>query len=73
MAFKANLGSDISQTFKFNHFGKKSTTYNCRVEKIGQKQPVNVDPKAKQPVITTDFIVETPVIQAPAAANFDGV
>lgn len=73
LAFKTNLGSDISQTFKFNHFGKKATTYNCRIQKIGQKQPVNPDPKAKQPVITTDFIVETAVIQAPAVTNFDGV
>lgn len=57
LAFKANLGSDISQTFKFVHYGRKATTYNCRVEKLGQKQPINADPKAKQPITQADFVV----------------
>ncbi len=29
--FKTNLGSDTTQSFKFLHFGKKPTTYTCRV------------------------------------------
>jgi hydrocephalus-inducing protein len=57
LAFKASLGSDISQTFKFIHYGRKPTTYACRVEKMGQKQPTNPDPKAKQPIVQTDFVV----------------
>lgn len=43
------------------------------MEKIGQKQPINPDPKAKQPVIQTDFIVESANLQAPASENFDGI
>jgi hypothetical protein len=55
MSFKTSLGSEITQKFKFVHYGKKATTYNCRIEKIGQKVPVNVDPKAKQLPPSTDF------------------
>lgn len=55
MSFKTSLGSEVTQKFKFIHYGKKATTYNCRVEKIGQKAPVNVDPKAKVPPPSIDF------------------
>lgn len=47
--------------------------YNCRVEKIGQKAPVNVDPKAKAPVVTSDFTPETATVNAPATDSFEGV
>ena len=40
--------------------------YNCRVEKIGQKAPVNVDPKAKPPVVNSDFVPEVATVNAPA-------
>lgn len=73
LAFKTNLGNDITQTFKFIHYGKKPTVYNCRVEKIGQKAPVNPDPKAKAPVVVSDFTVETATVNAPAADSFEGV
>jgi hypothetical protein len=55
MSFKTNFGSEITQKFKFTHFGKKATTYTCRVEKVGQKLPINVDPKAKAPISNLDF------------------
>lgn len=73
LAFKINLGNDITQTFKFIHYGKKATVYNCRVDKIGQKAPINVDPKAKAPVVTSDFTPETATVNAPATDNFEGV
>jgi hypothetical protein len=71
--FKTNLGSEQTHKFKFIHYGKKQTVYNCRVEKIGEKQPVNVDPKAKVPVATTDFAVEAPTVTVPGSDNFEGV
>ena len=40
---------------------------------MGEKQPVNVDPKAKVPVVTTDFTVETPTVTVPGSDNFEGV
>jgi len=68
MSFKTSLGSEITQKFKFVHYGKKPSTYTCRVEKIGQKVPVNVDPKAKAPpVASLDFSVETATIQVAAS------
>jgi hypothetical protein len=73
LTFKTNLGSEQTHKFKFIHYGKKQTTYNCRVEKIGEKQPVNVDPKAKVPAVTTDFTVETATVVVPASDSFEGV
>lgn len=62
MAFKASLGSDIVQSFKFTNYCKKPTTYIARVDKLGTKiQPV--DPKAKggkEAPVQVDFAVETP-------------
>jgi hypothetical protein len=57
MSFKANLGSEITQKFKFVHYGKKPTTYNCRVEKMGAKSQIPADPKAKAPSVNSDFSV----------------
>ena len=57
MNFKTSLGSEISQKFKFTHYGKKPTTYTCRVEKLGAKNQAPVDPKAKVPAANTDFTV----------------
>ena len=73
MNFKTSLGSEVTQKFKFVHYGKKATTYTCRVEKMGQKVPVNVDPKAKAPVSNIDFTVEAPSVQVPACETFEGV
>lgn len=70
MNFKTTLGSEITQKFKFTHFGKKATAYNCRVEKIGQKAPVNPDPKAKAPVATTDFTLDSATVQVGASDTF---
>lgn len=57
MNFKAALGGEITQKFKFIHYGKKASVYTCRVEKLGQKSQQPVDPKAKAPVIISDFTV----------------
>jgi hydrocephalus-inducing protein len=35
MSFKASLGSDIIQSFKFLNYCRKPTTYTCRVDKLG--------------------------------------
>ena len=67
MNFKANLGGEVTQKFKFTHYGKKPTTYSCRIEKMGQKSQVPVDPKAKPPPATTDFSVENPTINVQGA------
>lgn len=56
MNFKAALGGETSQKFKFVHFGKKQSVYTCKVEKLGQKT-IPVDPKAKVPVVLSDFTV----------------
>ena len=31
LSFKSNLGSEQTNKFKFTHYGKKQTTYACRV------------------------------------------
>lgn len=73
MIFKASLGSEITQSFKFLNFCKKATIYACRVEKIGAKlnQPPP-DPKAKLLPVLVDFSVEVPTITAPPAESQDG-
>lgn len=47
--------------------------YNCRVEKIGQKVPVNVDPKAKPVGANLDFTLEAPNVNVPASDSFEGI
>lgn len=57
MAFKASLGSDIVQSFKFTNYCKKPTTYIARIDKVGTK-PVAIDPKAKggkEAAVQVDF------------------
>jgi hypothetical protein len=54
------------------HYGKKQSVYNCRIEKIGQKAQVPVDPKAKVPVVVSDFTVEVPTVTVPGSDSFEG-
>jgi hypothetical protein len=35
MNFKASLGSDVIQTFKFINYVRKPTTYTVRIEVLG--------------------------------------
>ena len=37
MQFNCSLGSDQTKPFKFTQFLKSTTTYTCRIEKIGAK------------------------------------
>jgi len=67
--FKASLGSDIVQTFKFMNYVKKQTAYTVRIEKIGAKIAASKDPKL--PPI--DFTVDNPTINAPPSDTHDGV
>ena len=73
MHFKAALGAEITQKFKFTHYGKKPTTYSCRVEKLGQKNQQPVDPKAKPAPVVSDFSVEAPTVQVQGADTFEGI
>ena len=77
MHFKAALGSDIIQSFKFQNYCKKATSYNCRVEKLGPGgKPISsgpIDPKAKGgPIAQVDFLLDTPTINAPPADSVEG-
>ena len=69
LQFKASLGSDIVQTFKFMNYVKKATAYSVRIEKIGAKVAAGKD--IKLPPI--DFTVDIPTINAPPSDTHDGV
>lgn len=60
----------MTQKFKFIHYGKKQSIYSCKIEKLGQKSQIPVDPKAKVPIVVSDFSVEVPTITVPATDNF---
>jgi hypothetical protein len=70
MSFKASLGAEITQKFKFIHYGKKQSIYTCKIEKLGQKSQIPVDPKLKAPVVVSDFSVEAPTVTVPATEHF---
>eukprot|EP01017_Pseudomicrothorax_dubius_P033312 TRINITY_DN4457_c0_g1_i4.p1 TRINITY_DN4457_c0_g1~~TRINITY_DN4457_c0_g1_i4.p1 ORF type:complete len:230 (-),score=61.18 TRINITY_DN4457_c0_g1_i4:110-760(-) len=74
MTFKANLGSDIVQVFKFVNYLRKPTVYTCRVDKPGaQKQgQVEKGKEVRAPAQLVDFVPETVTINAPAADSYDG-
>ena len=72
MIFKTSLGTDITQNFKFTHYLKKPTEYQCRIEKMGAKAPIDAK-SDKKTVVPIDFIVDNPIIKAPAADAFEGV
>jgi len=56
--FKAPLGQETVQTFKFMHYSKKPAVYAARIEAApGHKSPAG------------DFVVETKEIKAPAAGD----
>lgn len=70
MSFKANLGSDIVQTYKFTSYMKKPTNYTVKMEMLGA-QPVVTGKGAKG--VTGDFNVSNTTINAPAAEGKEGI
>jgi hypothetical protein len=72
MYFKASLGSDIVQTFKFMNYVKKPTAYTVRIEPLGGTANVAAGGKgAKQ--VAGDFSVANQTINAPASDRKEGV
>lgn len=72
MIFKASLGTDVVQNFKFTHYLKKPVDYQCKIEKLGAKPVIESKPTDKKAVSTLDFALDNPVVKAPAADSFEG-
>eukprot|EP01015_Nassula_variabilis_P031883 TRINITY_DN728_c0_g1_i4.p1 TRINITY_DN728_c0_g1~~TRINITY_DN728_c0_g1_i4.p1 ORF type:complete len:599 (+),score=110.56 TRINITY_DN728_c0_g1_i4:1-1797(+) len=72
LTFKTALGSEIYQQFKFINYVKKQNTYTCKIEKLGQKAPVQTNSKEKQAVQLADFTTDTATVAAPPADSYDG-
>lgn len=68
LSFKTTLGTEIIQTFKFNNYLKKPTSYMCRIEKLGLAK--NADPKAKG--AQSDFILDIAEVKTLPAESFEG-
>eukprot|EP01016_Furgasonia_blochmanni_P052859 TRINITY_DN8472_c0_g1_i18.p1 TRINITY_DN8472_c0_g1~~TRINITY_DN8472_c0_g1_i18.p1 ORF type:complete len:437 (+),score=114.92 TRINITY_DN8472_c0_g1_i18:49-1311(+) len=78
MTFKAALGGDIVQQFKFTNYVKKPTAYTCRVEKLGgvkSQTPITTTKPGDKgaPAALTDFSTEPATITAPASDSYEGV
>ena len=72
MVFKAPLGTDLVQKFKFPHFLKKQTPYTIKVERFGPSQSTG-GAKDKAAPNQVDFIPETQTVNVPAADSYDGI
>lgn len=63
--FKASLGTDHTRNYQITNYLMKPAGYTCKVERLTENDLVNNGP--------TDFVCETPTIQAPAATSMTGV
>jgi len=66
LAFKAPLGSTVTETFRFLHFAKKAATYTAKIEAVPGQNANAVK------WINEDFIVETKDIKAPEVTATSG-
>jgi len=65
MHFKASLGAELIQAFRFTHFVKANTTYTVKIEKISET--------GAQGGAATDFRSEQNTIPAPVADSMTGI
>jgi len=73
MIFKTSLGTDVVQNFKFTHYLKKATDYQCKIEKIGGGvKPVESKPSDKKSLVPIDFTIDNPISKAIPAESFEG-
>lgn len=73
MVFKAPLGTDLVQKFKFPHFLKKQTAYAIKIEKFGGGSQATGGAKDKAAPNQVDFIPETANVNVPPADSYDGI
>lgn len=72
--FKANLGSDTVQQFKFINYVRKPTTYQVRIEPLSDKGSAPQTNQKKQALSNlVDFTSESNTINAPAADSREGI
>ncbi len=44
LTFKCSIGGEVTQTFKFMHYCKKTNNYSYRVEQFGNKETIDTTP-----------------------------
>ena len=65
------LGTDRTQAFKFTHYFRKATNYQCKIERLDKK--VVADPKGKNQAPLSDFNVLTNPFNATPADTSEGI
>lgn len=74
MVFPATpLGTDRTQAFKFTHYYRKATSYQCRIERLDKKIPTDSKAKEGKGAPLTDFTVLTNPFPASPADSSEGI
>lgn len=75
MIFPATpLGTDRTQAFKFTHYFRKATNYQCKVERLDKKVPIDAKGKeGKGQVPLSDFTCLTNPFPAVPADTSEGI
>lgn len=67
------LGTDKTQAFKFIHYFRKPTSYQCKIERLDKKVPIDPKKEAKGAGQMTDFTVLTNPFPAQPADSSEGI